>query len=79
MIENKIKPIFIIRFQYSYNIEKIKEQIEILNRSIGNDYHILFTKDYDRKEVGFECYNSKCTEIELKELQDKVLKQINNE
>lgn len=75
----KNKPIFIIRFQYSLNIEKIEEQIKMLNKLIGNDYHILFTRDYDRKEVGFECYNSNCTETELKELQNKVLKQINNE
>lgn len=77
MIENKIKPIFIIRFQYSLNIKEMEEQIKMLSKLIGNDYHVLFTRDYNRKEVGFECYNSKCTEIELKELQDKVLKQIN--
>ena len=79
----KIKPIFIIRFPNTIDneiVNDVKNKIVETQTDLLKEYHILVMKDIERVgEVQFEIYNSDCTEIEFKELQDKLLKNIQYE
>ena len=76
----QIKPIFVMRFPNTIDneiVNDIKDKIVETQTDLLKDYHILVMKDIDRVgEVEFEMYNSDCTEIEFKELQNKLLKNI---
>ena len=76
----QIKPIFVMRFPNTIDnkiVNDITDKIVETQTDLLKEYHILVMKDMDRVgEVEFEMYNSDCTEIEFKELQNKLLKNI---
>lgn len=69
------KPIFIIRYPENAKESDLMIATESLNRmGFYNDYHTLIIKDqFTVGEIKFECFNSPHTEIEFKELQERVL------
>ena len=47
-------------------------------QGLYQDYHYLIIKDkFTESEIKFECYNAPHTEIEFKELQERVLTLLN--
>ena len=75
------KPIFIVRFPFDTNKEELNVGAEHLHRmGVGDDYHIIVTKDkHTGGEIKFECYNAPHTEMEFKELQERVIALLNNQ
>ena len=73
------KPIFITRFPDTATNEHLSFAAESLARQgFYEDYHCLVVKDqFTGGEIKFECYNAPHTEIEFKELQERILKIIN--
>ena len=73
------KPIFIIRLashRTNDEVEAIRENVRS-KPELHKEYHVLVLRDeFNDGDVKFECYNSPHTEIEFKELQEKVLKLI---
>lgn len=69
------KPIFIVRFPDTTEDKHLNLAAESLARQgLNNDYHVLVVKDrHTGGEVKFECYNAPHTEIEFKELQNRVI------
>jgi hypothetical protein len=69
------KPIFIVRFPKGTDVEHLQNAAEQMGRNgVYNDYHILVIKDeFTGGEIKFECFNSPHTEIEFKELQNRVI------
>ena len=69
------KPIFIVRFPDTATNEHLNEAAESLaRRGFYEDYHCLVVKDqFTGGEIKFECYNAPHTEMEFKELQDRIL------
>jgi hypothetical protein len=68
------KPIFIIRFPDTAqnNLNEAAESLAKLG--FYDDYRILVVKDqFTGGEIKFECYNAPHTEMEFKELQERVL------
>jgi hypothetical protein len=69
------KPIFIVRFPNTAEHEHLNYAAESLNKlGFYDDYNILVMKDqFTEGEIKFECYNSPHTEMEFKELQNRVI------
>jgi len=73
-MKKQIKPIFVVRYPFHTPTEIIESNLKSTTEMMKDDYYILFTRDHHTGEnIKFECYNSDCTEIEIKELQDKIL------
>jgi hypothetical protein len=72
------KPIFVIRFPDTLSMVEFRAiQESIRKNDVCKDYHVLTLKDGSTgDETKFECFNSPHTEIEFKELQEKILKLI---
>jgi|GEM_PF-5677510 len=69
------KPIFIVRFPDTAENKHLNSAAESLAiQGFYEDYHCLVVKDqFTGGEIKFECYNAPHTEIEFKELQERVL------
>jgi hypothetical protein len=69
------KPIFIVRFPKHKDVLDLQNAAEHLGRNgIYHDYHVLVIKDeFTGGEIKFECFNAPHTEMEFKELQNRVL------
>lgn len=69
------KPIFIVRFPNSAQQESLTAAAKSLARNgVEDDYHVLVMKDeFTGGEIKFECFNAPHTEMEFKELQQRVL------
>ena len=69
------KPIFIVRFPKSATSEYLNFAAgELARQGFYQDYHCLIIKDHlNEGEIKFECYNAPHTEMEFKELQQRVL------
>jgi len=69
------KPIFIIRFPNDVENERLNSAAESLaKQGLYEEYHCLVVKDQFRVgEIKFECYNAPHTEMEFKELQNRVI------
>ena len=69
------KPIFIVRFPDTATHEHLNKAAESLaKQGLYDNYHCLVIKDqFTGGEIKFECYNAPHTEIEFKELQQRVL------
>ena len=69
------KPIFIVRFPHSTKDEDLNFAAESMTRQgFYENYNCLIVKDrFTDGEIKFECFNSPHTEIEFKELQERVL------
>lgn len=74
------KPIFIVRFPDTAEQRHLKEAAESLGRmGVNDDYHTLVIKDqFTGGEIKFECYNAPHTEIEFKELQERIITLLKN-
>lgn len=75
------KPIFIVRFPDTANNEHISMAAESLDKlGVRNDYHCLVIKDqFTGGEIKFECYNAPHTEMEFKELKERVITLLQNQ
>jgi hypothetical protein len=73
------KPIFVVRLSNNRTekeVNTIKESI--LKHPVAQDYHILVLRDEKNDgDAKFECYNSKCTEIEFQQLKDELYEMTN--
>ena len=70
------KPIFILRFPNYTDDSQLIAAKQILDRDL-NDYHNLVIKDcYNKKDIIFECFNTPYTEIEFKELKNRLIELI---
>lgn len=69
------KPIFIVRFPDTATHEHLNQAAESLRKQgLYENYHCLVIKDqFTGGEIKFECYNAPHTEMEFKELQERVL------
>lgn len=69
------KPIFIVRFPDTAQNKHLNEAAQSLSQlGFYDDYRILIVKDqFTGGEIKFECYNAPHTEMEFKELQERVL------
>ncbi len=69
------KPIFIVRFPNETKDTDLNFAAESMARQgFYENYHCLIVKDrFTGGEIKFECYNAPHTEIEFKELQQRVL------
>ena len=74
------KPIFIVRFPNVAKDEHLNFAAESLaKQGFYENYHCLIVKDqFTGGEIKFECYNAPHTEIEFKELQQRVLTLLNH-
>lgn len=75
------KPIFIVRFPNTAHEESLKTAARSLARNgVEDDYHVLVMKDeLTGGEIKFECFNAPHTEIEFKELQERILLLLQNQ
>jgi hypothetical protein len=75
-----MKPIFIIRYPESAEVEDLRNARESLAKmGIYNDYHTLVIKDqFTGGEIKFECYNAPHTEMEFLELKNRVISLLEN-
>lgn len=75
------KPIFIVRFPNSAQQESLTAAAKSLARNgVEDDYHVLVMKDeFTGGEIKFECFNAPHTEMEFKELQQRVLTLLKNQ
>lgn len=75
------KPIFIVRFPKSAHHESLTEAAKSLARNgVEDDYHVLVMKDeLTGGEIKFECFNAPHTEMEFKELQERVITLLQNQ
>ena len=75
------KPIFIVRFPDTALNKHLSEARKSLNQiGVDDDYHCLVVKDqFTGGEIKFECYNAPHTEMEFKELQERVIALLNNQ
>jgi hypothetical protein len=73
------KPIFILRFPEQTEVSRLNQAAESLAKhGFYEDYHCLVIKDkFTGGEIKFECYNAPHTEMEFKELQERVLTLLN--
>ena len=73
------KPIFVVRFPNSAHQESLTAAAKSLARNgVEDDYHVLVIKDeFTGGEIKFECYSSPHTEMEFKELQERVIALLN--
>lgn len=69
------KPVFIVRFPNSTKSDDLNFAAQSLaEQGFYENYHCLIVKDrFEDGEIKFECFNSPHTEIEFKELQQRVL------
>lgn len=73
------KPIFIVRFPESTPNQQLESAREHLSIEF-DDYHSLVIKDqFTGGEIKFECYNAPHTEMEFKELQERVITLLQNQ
>jgi hypothetical protein len=74
------KPIFIVRFPDTATNKHLKDAAESLGKQgFYQDYHILIVKDqFTGGEIKFECYNAPHSEMEFKELQERILTLLKN-
>ena len=73
------KPIFIAPIPTGIlDRDKLLKQVTEVQRYIEQDYYFLPILESGLERVRFECYNSPHTEIEFKELKEKVLSILNN-
>ena len=68
-------PIFIVRFPNTARLEDLNQAAESLaKQELYANYHCLVIRDqFTGGEIKFECYNAPHTEIEFKELQNRVI------
>lgn len=67
------KPIFIVRFPESTATQQLEAAREHLKIEF-DDYHCLVIRDdLTGGDIKFECYNAPHTEMEFKELQERIL------
>lgn len=52
-----MKPILIVRFPVMDGADYTKYMEHISAHSLSEDYHVLFLKESNRDEVGFEVHN----------------------
>jgi hypothetical protein len=79
MNEKNIKPVLVIRFPFEMSMDNFYEGMKTFERAddLKSDYHLLFTKDaWTGGRLEFECVNSNATEMELSQLQDKIMELI---
>lgn len=68
------KPILIIRFPYNENMKYTKYMEHILSHDLTKEYHVLFLKENNRDQVGFEVLNvSDYDPIKIEQLEKIVL------
>jgi hypothetical protein len=69
------KPIFIVRFPDTARLEDLNQAAESLaKQGLYENYHCLVIRDqFTGGEIKFECFNAPHTEMEFKELQERVL------
>lgn len=69
------KPIFIVRFPDTTKNQDLNFAAKSLaEQGFYENYHCLIVKDqFTGGEIKFECFNSPHTEIEFKELQERIL------
>ena len=72
------KPILVIKFPNFAEFEQLQSAEKLIDkRGIRNDYHVFIIKDLI-ETVSFECFNAPHTEIEFKELQERILTLLKN-
>lgn len=79
MNEKNIKPVLVIRFPTEMDLDQFHHNMKKFDSAddLKKDYHLLFTKDaWTGGRLEIECVNSNVTEMELSELQQKILKLI---
>jgi hypothetical protein len=69
------KPILIVRFPHVENISYDKYMEHILSHDLRKEYHVLFLKETNREQVGFEVLNvSDYDSVKMDELQEMINK-----
>lgn len=73
------RPIFVIRFPNHVSESEIDiHRKSIRSSDVMQEYNILIINDkFNDTDIKFECYNAPYTEIEFKQLEEKILNLIN--
>jgi hypothetical protein len=69
------KPILIVRFPYDEKMPYTKYMEHISSHDLTKEYHVLFLKENNRDQVGFEVLNvSDYDSVKMDELQEMINK-----
>jgi hypothetical protein len=69
-----VKPILIVRFPYNEKMPYTKYMEHIASHDLTKEYHVLFLKENNRDQVGFEVLNvSDHDPIKMEQLEKIVL------
>jgi hypothetical protein len=75
-----VKPILVIRFPNNAGIPYTKHMEQINSHELSKEYHVLFLKESNRDEVGFETLNvSDHDPIKMSQLEKLVLDSLTEE